>query len=143
MTRSLWLSAAAGLIVLLTQVRWDRRVVRACFLLAGGVVVSVVVVALVDRLSAESSGDWLGSAGSFLADLTSKDSASRVTRLMEWSNALDVWRQRGAQPQHRRLCGEHRARRGRRHCDEPQPPHGSDKMSATLEKPTVESTPHA
>jgi len=93
MTRSLWLSAAAGLIVLLTQVRWDRRVVRACFLLAGGVVVSVVVVALVDRLSAESSGDWLGSAGSFLADLTSKDSASRVTRLMEWSNALDVWRQ--------------------------------------------------
>ena len=51
-----------------------------------------MVVALIDQLSAESNGNWLGSAGSFLADLTSKDSASRVTRLMEWSNALDVWR---------------------------------------------------
>ena len=41
MTRSLWLSAVVGLIVLLAQARWDRRVVRAFLLLAGGVVVSV------------------------------------------------------------------------------------------------------
>lgn len=92
MTRSLWLSAVVGMLVLFTQVRWNRRVVRASLALAAGAVVSIGVVAVVDRLSAQSSGNWVASAGDFLLDLTSKDSASRVTRLMEWANALDAWR---------------------------------------------------
>jgi hypothetical protein len=92
MTRSLWLSAVVGIAVLLTQVNWNRRVARASLALAAGALVSLTVVAAVDRMSAESSGNWLGGAGSFLMDLTSKDSTSRVTRVIEWSNAIDAWR---------------------------------------------------
>lgn len=93
MVRSLWLSGAFGLMVLLMLVPWDRRTMRAVLAVASGAILAVVIVAAVDRLSPGSSGNWTASALTFLMDLGSKESTSRVTREIEWGHAIEVWKQ--------------------------------------------------
>jgi O-antigen ligase len=78
--------------VLLLQAPWDRRTARAALVLATGAVLAVTVVAAVDSLSPESTGNWTTNAITFITDLASKDSTSKVTRELEWVNAYDVWK---------------------------------------------------
>jgi hypothetical protein len=91
MVRSLWISGALGIVVVLCLAPWDRRAIKAALALATSVILAVGVVAAIDRLSPSSSGNWTASAVAFFSDLGSKDSTSRLTREIEWSHALDVW----------------------------------------------------
>jgi hypothetical protein len=91
MVRSLWISGALGFAVVVWLAPWDTRSIKAALALVMGVILAVGVVAAIDRLSPASTGNWTASAISFLMDLGSKDSASRITREIEWSHAIDVW----------------------------------------------------
>jgi O-antigen ligase len=91
MVRSMWISGAIGMLVVVLLAPWDRRSAKAAVALATGVVLAVGVVAAIDRLSPSSTGDWTGSAIAFFMDLGSKDSTSRVTREIEWAHAIDIW----------------------------------------------------
>jgi O-antigen ligase len=92
MVRSLWIAGAVGLMLVVYFAPRDRRTMRALAAVSGGAVLAVAVVAAIDRLSPESSGNWTGSAITFLQDLGSKESTSRVTREIEWAHAIDVWK---------------------------------------------------
>jgi len=92
MVRSLWIAGAVGMLLVGYFAPRDRRTMRAIAAVSAGAVLAVAVVAAVDRLSPESSGNWTGSAITFLQDLGSKDSTSRVTREIEWAHAIDVWK---------------------------------------------------
>jgi O-antigen ligase len=92
MGRSLWISGALGMAVVLWRVPWDRRTMKATAALAAGSMLAVGLVVLFDSLSAASSQRWLASATSFFLDLASKDSTSTVTRELEWIHAIDVWK---------------------------------------------------
>jgi len=91
MGRALWLTGAVGMLVVLWNVEWDRRTIKAVAAVSAGAVLALAVVVVFDRLSPASSGNWTGSAATFLLDLASSESTSRVTRQIEWSNAVDVW----------------------------------------------------
>jgi O-antigen ligase len=91
MGRALWLTGALGLVVVFWNVPWDRRTLKAAAVVSAGAVFALMVVIVIDRLSPSSSGNWTGSAATFLLDLASSESTSRVTREMEWRNAIDVW----------------------------------------------------
>jgi O-antigen ligase len=91
MVRSLWISGAFGMLVVFYLAPWDRRTAKMALTLCAGAVLAVAVVAAIDRLSPESSGDWTGRAFTFLKDLGSSQSTSRVTREIEWGHAIDVW----------------------------------------------------
>jgi hypothetical protein len=91
MVRSLWISGAVAMAVVVLLVPWDRRTMRAGLALAAGIVLAVAVVGAIDRLSPSSTSNWTASAIAFFMDLGSKDSTSRVTREIEWAHAIDVW----------------------------------------------------
>jgi O-antigen ligase len=91
MVRSMWISGAVGMLVVAYFAPWDRRTLKAAGVVAVGAILAVVVVAAIDRLSPQSTGNWTSSAFVFLEDLGSKDSTSRVTREIEWAHALEVW----------------------------------------------------
>jgi O-antigen ligase/polysaccharide polymerase Wzy-like membrane protein len=92
MVRSLWLSGVVGMIVVLMLAPWNRRSAQAALVVVAGAVLAVPVVTAVDNLSSESSGNWAASAITFFLDLGSKESTSKVTRQMEWWNAIEVWK---------------------------------------------------
>jgi hypothetical protein len=98
MVRSLWISGAVGMAVVVMLVPWNPRTIKAGLALAGGIALAVAVVAAIDRLSPSSTGNWTASAIAFFMDLGSKDSTSRVTREIEWAHAIDVL---GGQPARR------------------------------------------
>jgi O-antigen ligase len=91
MGRSLWISGAIGLFVVLVLVPWNRRTVGAAVAVAAGAALAVAVVIVVDSLSAGSSGRWVAAATTFFLDLGARDSTSTVTRQLEWIHAIDVW----------------------------------------------------
>jgi len=93
MVRSLWICGALGMLLVVFLAPHDRRTRKAVAAVSGGAILAVTVVAAIDRLSPQSSGDWTGTAIAFLQDLGSKDSTSRVTREVEWGHALEVWKQ--------------------------------------------------
>jgi len=93
MVRSLWICGALGMLLVVVFSPHDRRTRKAVAAVSGGAILAVTVVAAIDRLSPQSSGDWTGTAIAFLQDLGSKDSTSRLTREVEWGHALDVWKQ--------------------------------------------------
>jgi len=91
MVRSLWLTGAIGLAAVVLRGPRDPRTAKALVGLAGGALLALLVVAGVDRLSPSSSHNWTAGAVTFLADLGSSRSTSRVTREIEWGHAVDVW----------------------------------------------------
>jgi hypothetical protein len=91
MGRSLWISAAVGLLVVFALNDWNRRSARAVIAVAGGAAFAFGLVVAVDRLSPSSSGAWAANALSFFRSLGGEDTASTAGRRIEWVNALDVW----------------------------------------------------
>jgi O-antigen ligase len=57
-----------------------------------GCALAVALVVAIDSLSEESSGRWTANAVTFVMDLGTKDSTSKVTREIEWGHAIDVWK---------------------------------------------------
>jgi len=92
MVRSLWIAGTAGMAVLLFLVPWSRRTVKAAAAVGIGAILALGIVVAVDHLSPASSGQWTSSAVTFFMDLGSKDSTSVVTRGIEASHAIDVWK---------------------------------------------------
>jgi O-antigen ligase len=91
MGRSLWLSGALGLLVVFALSPWNRRTANAALAVTAGIALAILLVVAFDRLSPSSSGRWTSNAISFLMDLGSSQSTSRVTREMEWATAVQSW----------------------------------------------------
>lgn len=91
MVRSFWLTGAIGLAAVLLRSPRNPRTMKAVAGLAAGALLALLVVAGIDRLSPASSQNWTSGAITFLADLGSSKSTSRVTREIEWGNAIGVW----------------------------------------------------
>ena len=92
MVRSYWVAACLGLAVVAVLTPWDRQTGRAAAGVAAGAALALAVVIAVDRLSPSTSGNWTAAAMTFLMDLGSQESTSRVTREIEWGHAIDVWK---------------------------------------------------
>lgn len=92
MVRSYWVTGVLGLVVVVVLTPWDRRTARAAAAVAIGAALGLAVVIAVDRLSPSTSGNWTAAAATFLMDLGSKESTSRVTREIEWGHAIGVWK---------------------------------------------------
>jgi hypothetical protein len=92
MGRALWISAAAGGLVILLLVPWRASTVRAAAIVAAGIAGAVGLVVVVDSLSPESRGNWTGLAVDFLFALGEKGSVTKLSRQLEWAHAIDVWK---------------------------------------------------
>ena len=91
MVRSFWLTGAIGLAAVILRSPRNPRTAKAVAGLACGALLALLVVAGIDRLSPSSTHNWTSTALTFLADLGSSQSTSRVTREIEWGHAIDVW----------------------------------------------------
>lgn len=94
MGRALWISFAVGAATVVVLTPWNRRTLRAGLVVAAGLGLAVGVVVVIDSASAQSRGNWIASATSFLFQLGGDGgrSISVLSRELEWTHAFDVWK---------------------------------------------------
>ena len=92
MGRALWISAAAGGLVILMLVPWRASTVRGAGIVAAGIAGAVGLVVVIDGLSPESRGNWTRLAVDFFFALGEKGSVTKLSRELEWAHAIDVWK---------------------------------------------------